>query len=1486
MEKNLNLKVNELMKEKNPISSIFSRNFSNSSDSYKIQPPRGDAKKDDHCSHSKNRKTAEAGFMIITLIIVILIIVLIAVVIGLFVSMIQKTGVGFNIQTIEKSIKEFLVKIFYSVAKWILCFVDIVFSYIKRLCGLNMDFSSLSGIFSAESDMIFNLLITAEDRALPVFKNLLVLTIVMIIVFTIIALIKAQLEAIQKMKPASVMDTIKRTVKAFVLLLITPFIAIGGIVFSDLLLQTLFNATNTTGAMTLGSQVFSSASVSANAYRTYASSNGRIPIVCDFTKEEEILEYYKNQPLSDTFTDYLQSSNNLIYVTYMSFVNKDFNKFSDLNDLIQGQNNPGALDIDNKSEYRDRVYYGIYDISLGESPSKNDVTKYSNDVLRRIEAYAEEYYVMADIIDFAVNTNNNLYMKTIEEVLDSIGQIPDESVASRKFDEIIKMYGIKFYSGISKNSDYKYAPEGQITSGGREFISLTDYKLKSWNVISYSSQYISPDDSGEPMFPMQIPYFHARGQTDELEGARYIMAVESTVKVGDSEYSYFEPMAVGYTGRYKKSFQSEYIMKGQIIAAKGTFKDSEFPTAIKQTADGNGNPQLCFYRENIESAAVGYANDLFRGNAANANKPSFLLMLQAFFDPESILGDLSVNAQAIQATYTGEKQNYSFLADGRMKLGYFFTFSPSDSPYSQGSGTLSFREIFIPCSFNLLLIVAAPILLVKVCLAAFMGLIQRSFELFLIIVMYPAACATIPLDDRAYNSWWREGYMQRLFSTYGLILGLNFVFMLFPIIMGIQYFKPADIATNKFMYKVCGLFFGFLTINQMTNLLNSTTAILFELVAFTLIETVPQTINRMVGAMDPKSDFMDGVKKVLSGVSKAIKIVGKIVGVVIGFIPHIAGMAKVAKGISKSEKAVKNFHKFQNFKRKLMPGSKFIDEVQKGKSEKEKARDTKKALSKLGSSLNNGSGVIDVDGSGKPIEPKKEDFLKKAGDDEELKQKAEKDYEAAMKKYQQDLDKYNKENTMGTKEHADAIKQQYQGLLDAQNAELQQINKSSDDIRNEKNDKKREDRLADYDGKNDDKDGDDDDAESNQKVDDGEEGGSGGGDSGEFDGKGYSNRDLRRSKHKTKKQHKKLVKRRKILEKRIKWEKKHGGDSTKFENALNGVESEIQNNEQKFNEIQGARLQRKDDKKAYKKAKREAKSPEEKAQIIAKRKQEKADLKAAKEQRKEKEAKHAKEVKQKRRDNRKVNRIKKRYAKRQLKLQEKNKKRMLLFAQTRGKLFTKLGNKIKRGAANHSLNRGYKKGTKRLVKLNKKLDKLNKLGDADDPKTQRKKAALQTEIGLLNQQVQTNADNKADLNNRYQKNKNIDISEKYDSGAGIRDAGFVKRAVRQIRHPIQMHRNRKMEGEMKKVNITEVENRNVKIQEEIKKLEEQLKGPVTNQQQRKTQLENRKKLNELTLELTRNKGLIERHEAWGDKNNRGFRKDWRRQKKGKPTEKK
>ncbi len=790
-----------------------------------------------------------------------------------------------NIFSAVQKVMNFLYGLFYTIAKYLLYLVDLIFSYIQKLAGLDMAMDSLESMISPDSDIVFNLLISGSDLVTAIIRNLIVLAIVMIIVFAIIAIIKGQYDAMKKNSQASPFETLKTMLKAFLLLLVTPLFTIGGIIVSDLLLQTLYRATNVSGAMSLGTQVFVSASSSANAYRLYAQNGGRIPITFDGTKSSEINAYFNDHSVSDGFVKYLQDSKNSgnetnpIYATYMTFLSSDFTPYISMNDILSSSD-----EVKNTKE--------LYD-TYGESLIYPDLMK--------IQSYAEQYYVMADVIDFCVKSGSELYMRTIEQVLRSVCNLKDDFADKEKiFSTLVNQYEIKFFNGYDTETSQ---PINEVL-----IRTTNDYlmNIRRGSLISFNSNYYAPDDSGDPTVRMQIRVIHVVGETDELRGAKFIMTSKNEVQTADGiSQRYFMPLVNGYVGNYGTEFRSDYIRDGSIVVAKGVFSNSKYPTAIKVISGDIDKPIIAFYREDIDAQATGQLGDYF-SLKVDAPKGGFLgkliKMIKALFDPSELIPEINVNFDALQITY--DKSNgpteVDTLIDGRIRLGYFMKFNPTYPTTDLVTNfCLSYTELYSAPKMNYLLLVVGSFLLVKVCLSAITSLIERAYELFLIFITYPAACATIPIDNGGAYGTWLKGYFERIFRAYGFILGINFVLMLFPIIQNIAFFSQDDIGTSKIVRRVGVLFFNVMTVRQITESLNFFIAIICELIAFTLIETIPETVSTIIGGKDAALNIKDNnvFKKLTEKAGKVTSTVGKVV------VPPLKTLEYVGLSMSRSQKA-------------------------------------------------------------------------------------------------------------------------------------------------------------------------------------------------------------------------------------------------------------------------------------------------------------------------------------------------------------------------------------------------------------------------------------------------------------------------------------------------------------------------------------------------------------------------------------------------------
>ena len=858
-----------------------------------------------------------------------------------------------------------LGNLIYFVVKWMLLIVDVLFSYVQELCGLNMDLSSLETAISKESDFVFNLLLSSQEVTVQIVRSLIGIAIALIIIFSIAAVIRTQYKSTKENKVPNITGVLKNSFKAIILLIVTPLISIVGIIASDVVLQSLYNASNVGASTSLSSTIFGVSSSSANSYRIYAQNGLRIPITCDFTREEEFLEYYQNRPVTDKFSEYMQSYDSAIFTTLVAFNTNDFISYDSINNILYNGSDTVTELYDN--------YYTIYDIN-NEDYVSSRINQY-----KKIESYAEEYYVMADVVDYFVQTSTPYYYKTIQDVLDSIYNLPNtvtDDYKKRLMNNLVDLYHIEFLDSTLTPISYSY--DEILAMYGAEESWTKDNHVRQ--VIRYTSNYYSTSDSGEPDIPMQIQYNHLINESDEFEGAKYIIAVEEEFTLDGITYTYFTPLVNGYSVNNINEFRSEHIANGQLISAKGIFNNSMYPTAIKKNEDGS---QVQFYRDNIENIAVGEASNIF---SVSMQQPDgflsgVLVFIQALFDPESLIPDIKFNPEAIEAMAQKETVIINVAEAGKIRIGYMMDngggLLSSINQFLTGSVYgLNISNLFYPEKLNFLILVLATTILLKVCFSAIFALISRGYELMLIIIIYPTACATIPLSDTGYSTWMKT-YISRLLSTYGIILGINFVFILFPVIQNIEFFTQDDVGASLIVRRVGALFFSAFSVSEVTKMMNMVVVILFELVAFTLIQTIPGFITEITASPDGSRS------EVLQNIGTTIKKIGKVMAL------PITGPTKVLKVAGGAIKAATHpAETAKNIGKKIVPGSKMIEEAQN----KFYLMKKKKAQSDAYKDLKNTLKRSSTESGGTSTEEKKKEVMEKL----EKFQKAQNTYTEAL----------------------------------------------------------------------------------------------------------------------------------------------------------------------------------------------------------------------------------------------------------------------------------------------------------------------------------------------------------------------------------------------------------------------------------------------------------------------------------------------------------
>lgn len=266
---------------------------------------------------------------------------------------------------------------------------------------------------------------------------------------------------------------------------------------------------------------------------------------------------------------------------------------------------------------------------------------------------------------------------------------------------------------------------------------------------------------------------------------------------------------------YNLKTQNAYADDGAMKTAYQTIYNSMFVASCRDRIDTTPKWDFKF----------GFGNDNFRFNWTLGNP---------YIVSEQIMDD--------------DQNNGIFSLSDGIQFDYFF------------EGDKSLMQFYNPCRVAYWLILIAAAMIIKTLGTALWGVIKRFYEITLHYLALPVAASTIPLDGGTTYKKIQDALIQHVLGTYGVILGINVFFVLLePVKSMSNIFTQAemDSSTSYFLKH-----FPF-----SAKILNSFVYILFVLVAFTMIDTLPKVINGFVGG----KDVHDEGKQTKANVGKTIQ---------------------------------------------------------------------------------------------------------------------------------------------------------------------------------------------------------------------------------------------------------------------------------------------------------------------------------------------------------------------------------------------------------------------------------------------------------------------------------------------------------------------------------------------------------------------------------------------------------------------------------------
>ncbi len=288
------------------------------------------------------------------------------------------SSVGFFLGLIGQSILKFFATIVLYMAKFALSVIDLVQVIVYKFLGITVDIQDYA-VYDEHNPIVSFL---TNDTVIKVLQTVFAIAIVLVIVFTIFSIIMGEYNKAANDEEYSVKRVWGRALKSIFGMTIFPVVFMCAILLINALLAGFSAVLSGNANMTMGSQVMATCTYNANAYRNYAQTDKRIPIYINF-----------NDPYSDnTYQRYTPDELHQIYDAFATNGKEIYNQFASGN-------------------------YNKFNSTLSYNSNTHSLTTNSN-VFGEYEKFictAEQYYVMADFIDYAMANNITFYYKSVTD---------------------------------------------------------------------------------------------------------------------------------------------------------------------------------------------------------------------------------------------------------------------------------------------------------------------------------------------------------------------------------------------------------------------------------------------------------------------------------------------------------------------------------------------------------------------------------------------------------------------------------------------------------------------------------------------------------------------------------------------------------------------------------------------------------------------------------------------------------------------------------------------------------------------------------------------------------------------------------------------------------------------------------------------------------------------------------------------------------------
>ncbi len=423
-----------------------------------------------------------------------------------------------------------IISWFYFISKFVFQIVDLIQYLLYKLAGINLS-----------SEMTFDLPIyrvLLSETILKIFISLFVIGLILLIALTIISIVKSEysiavgLETDPKKVKGASSKVVKSTLTASILMFVVPFLVIVSLAFGSVFLtsiNSLLNPNGTSGT-TLGGQVFVASAQKANKYRIYADNNQRIPILYNFydPMTNGTAQNYTEEELEREYADWANGSK-----YYSDQRSKNYNSFS------------STLVYKNNRLYNKADTFGDYEQWVSTP---------------------EQYYIMADFIDYAVKNNLEFYIKdSSDNNIDWTNMSSEIKLSDGVYDPATGTFKLS-YKDISNVN--KYEDVYNMVLDANEFIASSPIADTTKTIAELLSIALNEEDIEDTKSRMFRMLERVEGSTNIVKWkTEYIAYGQDTFSIYQLTKRYFNPLTGRVEARAtvpvarKQSAGSYYILK-------------------------------------------------------------------------------------------------------------------------------------------------------------------------------------------------------------------------------------------------------------------------------------------------------------------------------------------------------------------------------------------------------------------------------------------------------------------------------------------------------------------------------------------------------------------------------------------------------------------------------------------------------------------------------------------------------------------------------------------------------------------------------------------------------------------------------------------------------------------------------------------------------------------------------------------------------------